>query len=184
MPINKEALTKFTYNKVFVETGTSNGVGLEAAYDAGFELLFSIEFYKYKYKNCKNKFKDKNNVVLMCGDSGELIKEILNDINQPITFWLDSHYSGPGKYNTKPLADKCPILRELECIKNHHIKTHTILIDDIRIFRKSIDLWNNISEGDILKALKEINKEYNFYYIDGVSTEQVFSNDILVAEVV
>jgi hypothetical protein len=183
MPIDKETLEKFNYNKIFIETGTSNGSGLQEAYDAGFEKLISIEFYPEKYANCVKRFKGKDNVTLLCGDSGELLCEALEDVVERVTFWLDSHYSGSGKYHTKPLADTCPILRELECIKNHNVVNHTILIDDIRIFRKPIALWNNISEAHIINKLKEINHNYNLYYVDGVSTKEVFKNDVLVAEI-
>ena len=59
------------------------------------------------------------------------MSELLPKISEPITFWLDGHWSAgdtaQGDTNT-------PLLQELVEISNHHIKNHTILVDDIRQF--------------------------------------------------
>ena len=62
------------------------------------------------------KFKENAKVKLICGDSGEKINDILSQVNEPVTFWLDSHFSTSDLYKA-PLVDSCPILRELEAIK-------------------------------------------------------------------
>lgn len=175
MPIIANQLKVFTYNNVFVETGTSNGLGVLAAIEAGFKQIYSIEFYENKYLRAIDKFKDFDYVHIVQGDSGKVLSGLLNKIAEPITFWLDAHYS-KGKEYPKPLIDKCPILLELEQIKRHHIFRHTILIDDIRIFKQGIGLWNNIKLEQIIKKLKEINNEYSISYMNGH-----IANDILIA---
>lgn len=54
---------------------------------------------------------------------------MLDNINERITFWLDGYYSccdtALGKYWS-------PLIQELEHIKNHSIKNHIILIDDMQ----------------------------------------------------
>jgi len=69
-----------------------------------------------------------------------------------------------------------PILNELQNIKNHHINTRTILIDDVRLF--GTNEFDFVTEGMILQALISINPEFNLYYQDGYQR-----NDVLVAEV-
>jgi hypothetical protein len=62
----------------------------------------------------------------------QLAKEFLTnenkikDIDSKITFWLDSHWSGTPDVGCD-LVTICPVLEELEQIKQHSIKTHTII---------------------------------------------------------
>ena len=79
--------------------------------------------------------KDKN-VVLFQGDSGKVLHQILDNVNEPAIFWLDGHYSA----GITALGDKeCPIYEELEAIFQKCRNTPVILIDDARCF---------IGEGD------------------------------------
>ena len=151
-------------NPVFIETGSYMGIGIQAAIDAGFEKIISIEKSEKYYDLCVEKFKVYPNVMLWFGDSVKWLPIALEGIFKPCTFWLDAHYSG-GDTAQGPI----PILKELELIKNHHIKGHTILIDDMRLFRKG---WEHVSESDILNSLKG----YDISYEYGVA-----ENDILVA---
>ena len=170
MPILSKQLKKFNYNNIFIETGTGGGIGTLTAVEAGFKSIYTIEFYDTRREIAEERLKDYDFVKMYRGDSGAILKEILTDINEPITFWLDAHYSG----GIGPLADTCPILKELDIIRNHYIKNHTILIDDIRCFRKGIKKWNSITLEQIISKIDPI---YDIYYIDGYT-----ENDILVAE--
>jgi hypothetical protein len=172
MPIKKQDLIKYTSNKVFVETGSYCGDGIQLAIDCGFNNIHSIELSEKHFKHCINRFKDNSNIKIHRGDSSKVLFGVIENINENITFWLDGHYS----CGDTALGDKiCPLLEELELIKNHHIKTHTILIDDMRCW-----LIDNpkIQFGDeeIRNKILEINKDYTFLYEDGEC-----ENDILVA---
>ena len=100
------------------------------------------------------------------GDSAEKMKEILADINEPCCFWLDAH-AGTGEYARG--EDDVPLFRELEVIKNHHIKTHVIAIDDIHLFGlQQIDKegrlvcdYTNITYAKVHDKIKEINNNYD-----------------------
>jgi hypothetical protein len=159
-------------NNVFVETGTYLGDGVQMALDAGFKTIYSIEIRPEYMNQTIERFKDFDNVYLVCDDSHLILDELLSKINEPITFWLDSHLCGGAcsiaKYDS-------PLIKELEAIGRHHIKTHTILIDDLR-------LWNIETYGfntEILKQkILEINPDYNFVFEDGHVV-----NDILVAKI-
>ena len=108
------------------------------------------------------------------GDSGKILYEVIKDIDSPITFWLDGHCSCGI---TAKGDEWSPILKELEQIKKHHIKNHTILIDDVRQF--GTEYFDFVTIDQIIEKVLEINPDYKIFFIDGG-----FKDDILVAEVV
>ena len=180
MPASKELFKKYP-NPVFIETGSFYGGGIQHAIDAGFKNIYSIELSPTLYNHCMRRFKDYPNVYLILGDSSDILKELLPAINEPVTFWLDGHYSGDG---TALGSCSSPVMKELEIIANHKIKNHTILIDDLRIWTIEEYGFNT----DILKnRITEINNEYVFSYEDGLLPDGdgfiTFKNDILVAKI-
>lgn len=68
-------------------------------------------------------------------------------------------------------------MQELQQINNHHIKTHTIIIDDMRCW-KDINPIHGFTTDDIIKKLYEINQNYKITYIDGCE-----QNDILICKI-
>ena len=152
---------------VFLETGSYLGDGISAAIMAGFEEIYSIELSKKYYEHCKRKFSNNPNVHIIFGDSALILQSIINSIDKKITFWLDGHYSSG---DTACGAYKVPLIQELEQIKSHPIKNHTILIDDIRLLRTKQNEFCDIKENifDIEKIITSINKDYKISYIDGI----------------
>lgn len=146
---------------VFIETGTHLGNGVERAIDIGFEKIHSIEIIPSYYDACLEKFKDYSNVKLYIGSSTNILPEILQDLNERSTFWLDAHVAYPGS--------PCPILWELSAIKNHKIRNHNILIDDVRDFGTVAHDFITISQ--VIHTLKAINHDYSIVFessgIDG-----------------
>jgi hypothetical protein len=163
MPGSVELFRKFL-NPVFIETGCGLGDGIQAALDAGFEKVISIELHDEPYNICSNRFAGNERVILIKGDSSYILWTLLPKIRKQITFWLDGHDE-----------DSYPVLDELEAIKDHSIKTHTILVDDLRMF----DLKKHgLDEGIIMYNILQINEDYNFYFEDGH-----IKNDILIAKI-
>jgi hypothetical protein len=158
-------------NKHFIETGSYEGEGIQFAIDSNFKNIYSIELSNFYYKQCCNRFAPYHFVNIFLGDSTEVLPIILKEIDAPATFWLDGHYSGPptvkGQCNT-------PLLAELEHISQHPIKTHTILIDDARLFGTS--QFDFISVETIIEKIRLINPNYEFFFEDGYVPK-----DILVA---
>jgi len=165
-------------NKIFIETGSFNGDGIETALKTNlYSKIYSIELSKFYHDKCTNRFIRNNKVNIVFGDSGLMLKELLKDINEPCTFWLDGHYSAG---NTACAEDYCsPIMLELESIKNHThkgVKNHVILIDDMNGFtEKMIDenIKINGKCGYVLKnelenKIREINKDYRIVYDNNV----------------
>ncbi len=160
-------------NAYFIETGSYQGDGIQRAIEAGFSCIYSIEISKSLYQHCKHRFASNPGVHLKLGDSAKMLDKVLSEIDAPATFWLDGHYSSGitarGDSNT-------PILKELEAIAKHSIKTHTILIDDIRCCG-TID-FDFVKRDEIIRAILLINPAYQIHFEDSYC-----ANDILVAKI-
>lgn len=161
MPLTKELLKRYAYNDVFVETGTWTGDGVEKACQVGFSEIYSIEVQESVYSSACKKFKNFNNIILYLGDSGEILADVIKDINKRITFWLDAH---SNNFNS-------PLLKELEAISLHPIKNHTIIIDDVDDFEQY-----GTSREFIDEFLRSINQNY---FIKEYQTKR----KILIAEI-
>lgn len=171
MSLEKNIFKKYP-NKYWVETGSYEGDGIQMAVEANYENIISIELADHLYKRCVERFRNKENVKLYKGDSELLLGSLIEKIDEPITFWLDGHYSACG---TAIGNQETPLLFELKAIKEHKIKTHTIIIDDLRCWTKH---RIGFDEQDLRKMLLEINKDYQFNYEDGYC-----ANDVLVAKI-
>lgn len=160
-------------NPIYIETGAMEGNSIQFAIEAGFKTIYSIELNEKWYYHCWERFFNYPNVHLIYGNSYFMLDWLLHKINEPVTFWLDAHSqdgsTDPINYMTFPL------MKELEAIARHHIKTHTIIIDDLRCWTIKRYGWDT----DVLKKrISEINNEYSFILKDGTTP-----NDILVAKV-
>jgi hypothetical protein len=175
---NVNIFHKYNYNSYFIETGSYYGRGIEFAIEAGFKNIISIEITQKYYELCKEKFKNNKNVKIVLGDSVKELGNILSKINKPVTFWLDGHYTEPSTEYSE--VGWCPLLHELDIIKEHKIKNHTILIDDLRCWNPQDGYFShyNFTESDLRKKILEINSDYKFSYEDGY-----IPNDILVAKI-
>lgn len=98
--------------------------------DCGFECK-SIELSKELYAAAEKTFSGYKNVELFCGDSGEMLGQMVDRAEPPYLFWLDGHYS---KGVTAKGIDDTPIMRELDQLRHRDLSESTILIDDIRDF--------------------------------------------------
>ena len=132
--------------KHFVETGTYLGTGVEYAIGHGFEEIFRCELSEERYNICMEKFKDNDNVNLWLGDSRDCVKEILKKVDEKACFWLDAHAEGGG----------VPTMEEIDMIKDHSIKNHTIIIDDIPVY------FGEDGKKQLKKRILDINPDYKF----------------------
>ena len=154
-------------HNLFFETGTHKGDGVQNALNMGFEEVISIEILPKFYEECVERFKDKieeNKVHLFLGDSNERMEEMLELIKEPSLIFLDGHFNNGD-----------PLWKELEILKNHPIKTHTIIVDDMP---------NYYGNGDKVKEkLLEINPNYTLVYEDSLNsgTGKIHRNHNLTA---
>ena len=163
-------------NQYFVETGTYVGDGVKFALRAKFPEIHSIEIDYNLYNRNKGTFRAYPNVHIWYGDSSIDLWNIIKDLNQPITFWLDGHCCPPrtdGGKNT-------PLMEELDQIKRHPIKTHTILIDDMHCC--GTILFDFLTKDQIAEKIREINQEYTISFVDGGDAGE-YKDNIMVARI-
>lgn len=139
----------------------------------GFKNIFSMEIRSDFINLAKDIFSQdiltgRYNLIL--DDSTNLYKYLNNNIFDDKTmFFLDAHVDNP---NIKNYTKRCPLLSELDAIKNINRKDNIILVDDVRELIKPYP-WNETSYGPIifLDSIKEkilsINKNYKFQLLDG-----------------
>jgi hypothetical protein len=177
-----KAKTRRAFDKykgsILVETGTYLGEGITDALNNGFQRVISFEITNEYYNRTMPKFISNSKIKMILGSSVSMLYQTIKDINEPIVFWLDANYSG-GDAGYDPQYIN-PLLKELEQIGKHHIKTHTILIDDRRLLKpstnKGLDSLFDITEAQIREALLKINPDYIITYEDGY-----IPDDIIVA---
>jgi hypothetical protein len=120
----------------FIETGTYLGQMVDAV-KGEFDKIYSIELDDILYRRARRRFSKYPHITIVKGDSGDILPDILQIINQPALFWLDAHFS----WGMTTKGEKyTPILNEIETIMNSpSSKAHIILIDDAFCFNGSCD---------------------------------------------
>jgi hypothetical protein len=151
------------HNDILIETGSHKGDGIQMALDSGFKEVRSVEVELGFYQMCQSKFAKDSRVKLYHGDTVKLLWGMIKDLNEPMTFWLDAHHGECGSI----------IEKELVHIARHPIKTHTILIDDKRLWGGSYDI--------VVAAITAINPSYIIESFDGTDT---CKQDVLYARIV
>ncbi|MFN4174812.1 MAG: hypothetical protein ACK4HV_06900 [Parachlamydiaceae bacterium] len=164
-------------NRVFVETGTFGGDGIQKALDAGFIDIHSLDIDVVQIRNTRKRFKNDPRVHLYLKDSSYQLWEVIEKIDEPITFWLDAHNGFPDPFSKEK---NTPLLEELEQIKWHPIKTHTILIDDLHCCGTL--LFDYLTREDIIRKVLEINPNYKIRFVPG-GNEGEYPINVLVAEI-
>ena len=173
-------LSKTIQTKHYIETGTYLGNGIKCVLD-NYENIHSIELSEKWYQHNVKQFKNNNNVKMYLGDSKKILPELLKTINEPITIYLDAHYSGG---TTAFGEEEVPLLFELEILKQREY-ADIIIIDDCRLLGKTgicgagdnhpvyptmTYNWSNITENKIINLMKEgyiLLKNDNKKYTDG-----------------
>ncbi len=145
-----------------METGTYRGDMVEAQ-KRRFRRIFTIELDARLYERAVARFHADRHVVVLHGDSGRLLPEVIQRLEGPTLFWLDGHYSGGvtarGELDT-------PVVHELAAILGDPSSQHVVLIDDARCFgsgdypsldeiRRQVQVarpgWNVQTEDDIIR---------------------------------
>ena len=189
MPILTPFFYKSTHtNKTahYIETGTYLGHGIYNVLNT-YDNIHSIELSEKWYNHNVSQFQNNKNVNMYLGDSKKILSELLKNMNEPVTIYLDDHYSG------EPTAfgdEETPLLLELELLKNRK-HDDIIIIDDCRLLGKKgicgcgdnhpiyptmeYD-WSNITEMNIINLMKDdyiLLKNDNGLYTDGPSDQYI-----------
>jgi hypothetical protein len=182
MPLLETVFAKYR-RPTFVETGTCRGCGVAVALEGGAEQVRSVELHPPLFEFSRARHEGNDRVQIVEGRSEDCLAEMIRDLDEPALFWLDAHWSDPSTGGSGRVNDRVfsPVMGELAAIAAHPIRTHTILIDDLRIFAIGgyVDKdWNPISEADLRRTIQAINPAYGFTLEPGH-----VPNDVLAARV-
>lgn len=145
---------------VLIETGTFLGEMIEA-HKHNFKKIFSIELGEKLFERARKKFRESPHIHLLQGDSGVVLHKLIPEIDEPVLFWLDGHYSE----GITALGEKeCPVREELDAILPNKFK-HVILIDDARMFNGTHD-YPTIEE--IKKILETTGQKFDVEVKDDI----------------
>lgn len=169
----------------YIETGTYLGNGIKDVLN-NYQYIHSIELSDKWYNYNVEQFKEHNNVKMYFGDSKKILPELLHSITEPITIYLDAHYSGG---ETAFGEEEVPLLYELEILKKREYDD-IIIIDDTRLLGKTgicgagdnhpvyptmtYD-WTGITKNNIINLMKDdyiLLENNNRIYTDG-ETDQI-----------
>ncbi len=178
MPINFDLTPYHNNYEVYIETGFYEGASTQSALDLGFREVHSCDINPLFITKGTKKFQkqiEQNRLFLYLQKSTDALKEILENLNEPAIFFLDAHginYEGHTNNQDFSIEDGCPILEELKTIGAHHIKEHTILVDDLRMFAYQKNTWashSNIKIRTIVEQIRRINSDYKFGLGEGIA---------------
>jgi hypothetical protein len=160
--------TKNTKTHQYIETGSYQGDGI-ARVLPNYTQIHSIELSEVWYEHCVNRFKDSDTVKMYLGNSKYILSNILKDINEPATVYLDGHFSaGTTAFGEETLngVSSNPLLSELAVLMTRDYND-IIIIDDCRMIGKKgregdgstewpfYDYdWTNITEAKVRAILK------------------------------
>jgi hypothetical protein len=183
---------------VFIETGTFKGgipqLMLEDGTFNQWEKIYTIELNEEMCKIASKRYslyeagqpfdrdtdeKDETfngrkeffggKLVLIQGDSGKKLKDVLSEINEPCVFWLDAHAGAKEGYARGEVD--CPLIEELDVISNHNIKNHIITVDDAdllgQIQYNGGDIvcdYSDMTREKVESMLKSINSDFSVSY--------------------
>jgi len=149
------------YYPYFVETGTYLGDTILGLIDE-FEKLYTIELSLSIFNEFNLKNYNKEKLTSFLGDSGVVIKDVINLIEGNTIFYLDGHYSS---CNTARGEKDVPLQNELKNINDYFKYDGLIIIDDLRLFGTNItEDWSYISKENLLDILS--NRVEKFLEID------------------
>jgi hypothetical protein len=179
------SLTDFFYEKtknaktsVYIETGTYLGNGIKRVFN-DYSTIHSIELSEKWYNYNVDQFKNDVKVKMHLGDSKKILPTLLSQIDEPVTIYLDAHYSG---VHTEFGEEETPLLSELEILKDR-VHDDIIIIDDCRILgkkgvsgRENDEIypltnydWTDVTEEKIINLMRPgyvLLKNDNYEYIN------------------
>lgn len=179
-------LTNNTKTNHYIETGTYLGQGIQTVLEQ-YNNIHSIELSKKWYYYNVAQFENNDNVKMYLGDTKKILPELLDTIKEPVTIYLDAHYSGTL---TSFGDEETPLLFELEILKKREYDD-IIIIDDCRLLGKTGECgagpdhpiyptmtydWREITEEKIRTLMKDkyiLIKNDNGEFTDGPADQYI-----------
>lgn len=175
--------TKARKTRHYVETGAYLGDGIQNVM-GNYECVHSIELTQKYYDSNVARFEGKN-VRMYHGDSKRVLPGLLATLPEPVTVFLDAHYSGGA---TGFGEEETPLLFELEVLRRRPYDD-IIIVDDCRLLGAAGECgisanhpvypkikydWRDITEPKIqglMKAGYVLLKNSTKRYTDGASDQ-------------
>jgi hypothetical protein len=174
----------------YIETGCYHGNGVQTVLDH-YDQVHSIELSEKWFKHCQERFKDNTKVHIHFGNSKYVLPTLLANIHEPVTVYLDGHFSAGETAIGEELVDgvsSAPLLTELEILQARPYND-IIIIDDCRMLGRRDWInkgqkggmwpeyeydWTAITEESIRARMKpgyDIFKNANGKYTNGPSDQ-------------
>lgn len=166
MSIKPEVFQRYAAERpeltTFIETGTFEGITAIQASDY-YREVHTIELLPEYYRRAQWRIKAlgpnlKGRITCWCGDSPEVLRNVIELLSGPAFFYLDAHYSGFG-----PTPEVLPLWGELQTIFESGRKGDVIAIDDIRLCGDGQHAgWGETTLTKLVEALISIDPSYEF----------------------
>ena len=175
----------------YIETGTYHGDGIRRVI-GHYERIHSIELAEKYALGAAQQFLNNPEVTVYHGNSKEVLPLLLDTIQEPVTIFLDGHYSGGETAIGDEIIDgfsSAPLLAEIEIIMVRPWDD-IVIIDDTRMFGRRDRLntgvknykwpeydydWTMITDESIRSRLKpgyDIFKNQGREYSHGPNQDQ------------
>jgi hypothetical protein len=162
----------------FVETGTWQGGGIQAALNAGFRHIASCDINEDLVLQARARFRGEA-VEVFHGSSEEFLGRLIPKLTEPTVFFLDAHAMPPSAKAKEfsPLTLKpgdeanptlqCPLQEEVQLILQHEFMGHVILVDDVQCF--GTWMFHYLSESQLKNQVHMMCPgKYAFHYYQNV----------------
>lgn len=172
MPISRQELGWFLHHTTtFVECGSAGGQGIQAALEAGYSQIHSVDINPACVQECIQLYKNYPNVFITHGDCGQWLETTLNQLNKPCAIYMDA--------NGWAQETESPYHASIRALKRHGRKDHIVVVDDMnhnnssragmmQDLRRSL---NSDSDQDVIKQLVTVNPNYYLYLEDSHSVD-------------
>lgn len=172
--------------RVFVETGTGVGTGVEYALKYSFDQLYTIEIINELYEVLVEDIAlvDERLMFINGSSIDGLARVFKNEDNHDrnILFWLDAHFPG-ADFNFNDYSFRSdephihmPLRSEIDMICRHRgdrVKNDCFIIDDLRLFERA-----NYENGPCPSEIIEMIGGYdNQFLIDAFEETHEFKRD-------
>jgi hypothetical protein len=114
-----------------IETGTWKGDGVAALLRAGYARVVTIDVDPAAGERALSRADvDASRVDVVCGDSAQVLGDVLARWTGPALVWLDAHY--PSAYGA--LGTELPLLAEVRALAASGRRRDLVVADDLRIY--------------------------------------------------
>ncbi|MFA7272963.1 MAG: hypothetical protein WC044_03795 [Crocinitomicaceae bacterium] len=161
-----------TKTNTFIETGTFKGQTTKLS-SQFFKNVMTVEINPENYALSKANLNGISNIDMYFGDTNELLADMIQKAEGPITFWLDAHPMDPK------VDAACPLIEELDIIaQNLGDKEAIILIDDLHRCLMGDGDYPKLEELEA--GLKKINSNYEIKQLPFNTWKVKFGNPTIL----